>query len=444
MKIEPKLERTINLFEATLYGIGIILTAGTFTLIGEVYGITGPASWISFLIAAGIAVLTGLSYAELTSIFPKGAAEYNYVKEAFPTRNAFHFIIGWILLFTGFISTATIAFGFAGYFIGLIGANNSTIAMITVAIVLIVFLSVVNFLGIKKSTKLNTIFTLIEVAGIIFIIVIGFLRLGNIGNVNFLEFPAGSNVILAVMNAAALIFFVYIGFEELAEITEETQNPTKNIPRALMFTILITTILYVLFAFSIASFDPATLESSPNPLAVIVSSILDLDLAIIIISIIALFAISNTVLILLIVGSRLIFSLSNIGTFPKIFSKVHRRTHTPWTAIIFTMIISICFLFIGDIEIIAHASVFSILLIFSIVNVSLIYLRKSQPNLKRPFKVKLSIKGVPIFPLIGAITCFILLITFIDLGIWEYFIVLLIQFIIMGIGLSIYALRKHF
>ncbi len=445
---QPKLERDINLFEATIYGIGLILGAGIYALIGKVYGTAGSASWISFLVAAGIALMTGLSYAELASTFPKSAAEFTYVKEAFPTRKAFHFTVGWVLIFSGFISTATVALGFAGYFIGFMGAVNPASATIVVSIVLIVLLSLVNFIGIEESAKLNIIFTFIEAAGIIFIIIIGFMNLGNSRGVDFFAVPNGTNFFLAIMTAASLIFFAYIGFEDIANIAEETENPTKTIPRALMLSILVTTILYMLVAFAISSFDPATLDASPNPFATIASSILGSDLAIIIISIVALFATANTVLVMLIVSSRMLYGMSNGGALPKIFSKIHRRTHTPWVAVIFTMIISISFLFLGDIEIVARASIFSVLLVFFIVNVTLIYLRKSQPELERPFKVKPTIKWMPLFPLIGAITCFLLLIMFADFTTWDYYFLLLIQLIIIVIGLGLYFIwewykRRH-
>ncbi|MFX1296552.1 MAG: APC family permease [Promethearchaeota archaeon] len=437
---EPKLERDINLFEAIIYGIGLILGAGIYALIGKVFDVTGSASWMAFLVAAGIALMTGLSYAELSSTFPKSAAEFTFVKEAFPTRKAFHFTVGWILIFSGFISTATVALGFGGYFIGLMGIPT-WINLAIVAIILIVILTIVNFIGIDESAKVNIIFTFVEAAGVIFIIIIGFINLGG-QSVNFFELPPSAPpIILAVLNAAALIFFAYVGFEDIANISEETEKPTKTIPRALIISIIVTTILYVLVAISIAG---SNISGSINPFAEVVSDFLGSDIAIILISIIALFATANTVLIMLIVGSRMIYGMSQAGALPKIFSKIHKKTHTPWVAIIFAMIISISFVFMGDIEIVARASVFAILLIFFIVNVTLIYLRKTKPDLERPFKVRPSIKWVPIFPLIGAITSFLLLITFADMTSWTYYYIIFIILIIIVIGLVIHFLLQWY
>ncbi len=442
---EPRLERDINLFEATIYGIGIILGAGIYALIGEAFGITGAATWIAFLIAAVIALMTGLSYAELSAAFPKSAAEYTFVKEAFPGKKAFHFAVGWVLIFSGLISTATVALGFGGYFVGFMGALNPAMAIIAVAIVLICILTFVNFIGIEESAKLNIVFTVIEAAGVIFIIVIGFMNLSGAGSVDFFEFPAGtSNIALAVMTAASLIFFAYIGFEDIANIAEETEKPERTIPRALILSIIITTILYILVALSIAAMDPATLGGATNPFAEIVATVLGSDLAIILISIVALFATANTVLIMLIVGSRMLYGMSNAGALPKIFSKVHKRTRTPWVAIIFTAAISIGFLFLGGIGLVARASVFSVLVVFFIINVTLIYLRKTQPDLERPFKIKPNIKWVPIIPLLGAITTMVLLITFADFTTPEYWHILILQLIIVGIGIGLYYLYQFY
>jgi len=134
------------------------------------------------------------------------------------------------------------------------------------------------------------------------------------------------------------------------------------------------------------------------------------------------------------------YGMSQAGALPQVFSKIHKRTHTPWVAVITTMILTICFLFMGTIEIVARASVFAVLLVFFIINVTLIYLRKSQPDLDRPFKVKPSIKWLPIFPLIGAIATFMLIITFADFTKWDYYFILIIQLIIIGVGLGLYAL----
>ncbi len=442
---EPRLERNINLFEAIIYGIGIILGAGIYALIGKVVGVAGNTAWISFLIAAAIASLTGLSYAELASTYPKSAAEYTYVSKAFPNQKAFSFIVGWVLIFSGLFTIATVALGFGGYFIGFF-AWDPLVSIIIVAIVLIGILSVVNFIGIEESTKLNIVFTIIEVGGVVLIIVLGFM---NFGSVNYFEFPiAGtSNIIFVLLSAAALIFFAYIGFEDVANMAEETEEPKKTIPRALLISILVTTILYVLMAIAVVSTISSlglTLEqfaALPNPLTVIAETFLGVGGGLTM-AVIALFATANTVLIILIVTSRMIYGMSKGGALPKAFSKVHKKTKTPWVAIIFTMVVAMGFIFFGDIEVVARVTVFSVFLIFFLINIILIILRKTRPDIERPFKVRPNIGWVPIFPVIGAITCFLMFFTFSELGSSEYNFILIVQLIIVALGFGFYLVYK--
>ncbi|MCK4531546.1 MAG: amino acid permease, partial [Candidatus Aenigmarchaeota archaeon] len=239
VKKHPKLEREIGLWQAVLAGIGIILGAGIYVLIGKASALAGNAVWLSFLLSALVAVFTGLSYAELSSIFPKAGAEYVYTKHAFGRRIAF--IIGWLLVISGFVFSATVSFGFAGYFESLFG-----FPYLLSAVVLIILLSIIIFYGMKESIWFAVIFTLIEVSGLIIII---FMGLPYLGSVNYFEFPSFAGI----FQAAALIFFAYIGFEQITRLSEETKKPDVNIPRALLLAIAITTVLYILVALSAVS-----------------------------------------------------------------------------------------------------------------------------------------------------------------------------------------------
>ena len=156
----PKLKRRVSLFALTVYGVGNVLGAGIYSLIGEVVGITGNLSWLAFIIASITGALTGLSYAELSAIYPKSAAEFVYTEEAFKKRIV-SFILGWIIIFSGILSAATVALAFGGYLSGLIGIPSIYLNIIF-AIILVVILSVVNLIGIKTSTRTNIIFTLID------------------------------------------------------------------------------------------------------------------------------------------------------------------------------------------------------------------------------------------------------------------------------------------
>ena len=237
MKIRSRgigLKKTLGLFETSVYGIGIILGAGIYAIIGEGAGITGNSLWLSFIIAAFIASFTGLSYAELSSMFPKTAAEYVYTKKAF-NKDSLSFLIGWIFIWAGVVSAATVSIAFAGYFSRLFGTE-----IMPVAIGLIISLSILNFIGIKQSSRFNIISTIIEVSGLLIIIALGMNFIGS-GNINYFDMPNGLN---GLITSAALIFFAFIGFEDIVNISEETKNARSVIPRALLISLAVSTILY--------------------------------------------------------------------------------------------------------------------------------------------------------------------------------------------------------
>jgi len=392
------LKREIGLFEATAFGVGIILGAGIYALIGPAAGSAGNALWISFIVGAIVSSFTGLSYIELSTMFPKSAAEYVYAKKA-SGKELWAFLIGWLIIFSGAIAASAVAIGFAGYFRSFI-----TAPIIVIALLLILGLSLTNFIGIIESSRMNIVFTLIEVSGLILIIILGFSRIQQI-TINYIEAPLGTQGILA---ASALVFFAYLGFEDIVNIAEEMKNPKKNIPKALILSILITTIFYVLLAISVVNLvEWNMLSVSESPLAYAASMVLGKK-AFFGLSIIALFATANTVLILLIVGSRMVYGMSRDGSLPKFLSVVHQQRGTPWVAVLVMMLASMFFLFLGDLRLVAGVTNFATFAVFSSVNLSLIWLRYKQPELERPFKVPLNIGWFPIIPVIGLITCIIL------------------------------------
>jgi len=428
VKKKPELKRRISLFGVTVYGIGNVLGAGIYALIGEVVGITGNFSWLAFIIASVTGALTGLSYAELSAMYPKSAAEFVYTEEAFKIR-ILSFLLGWIIIFSGILSAATVALGFAGYLANLIGIP-SIILVVIFAIVLIVILSLINFIGIRASTWTNIIFTLIEASGLILIIIIG---LPFLGTVNYFVLPLGGSF-GAVFSAVALIFFAYIGFEDIANIAEEVKKPARNLPRAIIYSIIITTVLYCLTAISVVSILPyEDIASSSAPLNSVVSAVLGPTG--IIMSFIALFATANTVMIMMIVTSRMMYGMARDKALPEGLSKVSPKHRTPVLAVLVTLILTIIPLFFGDISIVANATVFGVLITFFLVNLSLIVLRKKKPELERPFKQKPNIGWFPIVALLGCIVCFGLLFTF-DL------LIVIIQIIIVLCGVVVFYAMK--
>ena len=388
-----ELKRHMGLFHTTMYGIGLILGAGIYVLIGEAAGIAGNAVWLSFIFGVIAAVFAGLSYAELASMYPKAAAEYVFVKNAFRS-NFLAFIIGWLTLFTSIIAATTVALGFGGYF-----AAIFDYPIIISAVLLIGILSFVNFFGIRESSWTNIVFTIIEAAGLALIIYIGF-TFTTAEPINYFENPFG---ISGISLAFVLIFFAFIGFEDIVNIAEETKNPKKVLPRAIILSISITAIIYILVSLSaIRVLSWQELGSSLAPLADVAERALG-STGQLTMSLIALFATANTVLIILLAGSRILYGMAVQRSLPLLLGKVHFKTKTPWVAVLAIMLISTIFVFIENIVTVANITVFAIVITFAMVNLSVILLRYREPTLERPFRTPINIGKFPILSLFGVI-----------------------------------------
>ncbi|MHA1410358.1 MAG: APC family permease, partial [Candidatus Odinarchaeia archaeon] len=249
------------------------------------------------------------------------------------------------------------------------------------------------------------------------------------------DLPVGVPV-FGVFSSVALIFFAYVGFEDIANIAEEVKNPGRNLPRAIIYAIIITTILYIFTSISAVSILPYdVIAASPDPLNAVVTAVLG-PAGGVLISVIALFATANTVLIILIVTSRMMYGMARDNALPKSLSKVHVKHGTPYIAVFVTMFLSMILVLFGDISIVAFATVFGVLLTFIVVNLSLIVLRKIEPDKERPFKTWPNIRWVPVTAVFALASCIGLLFTF------DPFIIL-IQIIIIVVGvLFYYSLKK--
>jgi len=387
------LKRGIGLLGATSYGVGLILGAGIYALIGEAAGLAGNALWVSFLLGAFISSFTGLSYAELSAMFPRAAAEYVYSKKA-TGRESVAFLIGWIEMFAEVVAAAAVSLGFAGYL-----RSFLDLPAILIAVPLILLLGLLNFCGIKESSRFNVLFTVVEVFGLILVVALA-IFFGDIPKTNYLEITTVSGV----FSATALIFFAYIGFEDIVNVAEETKNPTKNVPRALIFSMLISTLLYALVSVSVVSLVSwKELGASEAPLALAASQALG-NSAFTVLSIIALFATANTVLILMIVCSRVMYGMAVDGSLPRALAKIGKRG-TPYFSVIIVTALSVMFVLLGDIKMVAGVTNFATFMVFLSVNVSLILLRHVEPDLERPFRAPLNIGKHSLIPFLGLFSC---------------------------------------
>ena len=405
-----ELKREIGLFGAVAYGVGTIVGAGIYALIGVAAGRAGNEVWLAFAIAGAIAAFTGLSYARLSALFPVSGAEYVYVEEAFKSRFG-AFIVGWLVMLSGLISASAVALGFGGYLSALVPVPRELAAA-----ALIAALSLVNYRGIKESIALTVVMTLIELAGIVIMIVLG---ANFFGSVDYLESPTGFS---GIIGAVGIIFFAFIGFEGLVKIGEETKDPTKTIPRALILSLTISTVLYILAAISVVSIMPyGELATSPSPLADVAMRAQGAESAALLTGI-ALFSTTNTVLIILIATSRIAYGMSVESVLPKALATLHPERGTPRLAIFLTMVGAIIFCFIGDIEFTANIANFTIFLVFLAVNLAVLqFIRKG-------FKMKRSAAPAA---LAGAVTSLLLLTQF-------DWLVVAVSAIVIAVGALVY------
>ena len=386
-----ELGRHVGLFNLTMYGVGLILGAGIYVLIGEAAGFAGNAIWLSFIIGAVVASFAGLSYSELAALFPKAAAEYVFVKEGFQS-DFIGFIVGWLTIITSIIVAATVALGFAGYM-----EELTNIPILVSALIILGFLSLINFIGIRESASLNTIFAVVTIAGLALIIFIGF-SFPIEEEIDYFENPLGTNGIIL---AFVLVFFAFIGFEDMANIAEEVKRPQRTIPRGIMLSVLITAIIYIfvsLAAIRVVGWEQ--LADSSAPLAFVAQQRLG-EQGHFILSIIALFATASTILITLVAGARIFYGMAKDGSLPTRLGLVHKKTKTPWIAVILIFVTSSGFVFIGDIVIVANIVVFAVVVTFAMINLAVILLRFLKPDLHRPFKVPFNVGKFPILPLFG-------------------------------------------
>jgi APA family basic amino acid/polyamine antiporter len=360
-------------------------------------------------------------------MYPKAGAEFVYVKKAYGS-DFWAFLIGWLLIFALVSGIATVSLAFSGYFVELL---NLHVPQLLISALFIIFLSLVNFYGIKESSRLNILFTSVVIVGLISIIFLGFTR-----PLNFSQYFKAPSL-EGVFSAATLVFFAYLGFENIAQISEETKNPSKTVPTALLLSIIITTFIYILVSISVINLASwQELAASRAPLALAASKVLG-DKAFTLISIFALLATTGTSLGLLISSSRLVYGMARENSLPKILARIHSKRKTPYFAILITSLSSLLFLLIGGIAKIASITSLCALISFCAVNLSLIHLRFMKPNLKRPFKTPLNLGKFPLTAFFGAISCLALI------GYFELEL-LFFSLLIILTGIIFFVIRKNF
>lgn len=396
---KKELKRSLGFWDVFLFGIGGVVGAGIYAIIGQAAALSGNLLWLSFVIAAVVALLTGLSYSEFVSRFPDAGGSYEYIKQSFGAGTALYMSI--FIAFTGIVAAAAIAISFADYLGRLIDTPSWFIV-----IAIISLMAFFNIIGSKYSSYFNAFATAVTLLGLAAVVGIS---LPDIGTTNLLETTGEGGI--GIMAGGALIFFSYIGFEDLVKMAEETKEPEKNMPKAVLYSGVAVLITYILIAISAVSvLDWETLATSNGPLAAVIETKLGNTGATGLV-IVALFATSKTILSNILGTSRMLYDVardSEIKWLQK-FTTISGIGNAPNFAILCIAFISIGFALIGDLKIVASISNIFIFIVFGFVNISLLKYRSEHKQEERPFfRIPWNINNIPVPTVLAVITIVIL------------------------------------
>lgn len=400
MEQTSALKRRLTLPLLVLYGLGVTIGAGIYVLVGEAAAEAGMYAPISFLLAAIVVAFTGFSYAELSTRFPVSAGEAAYVREGTGSR-PLATVIGLLVVASGVISSATVSLGAAAYLNTLIPVPNTLLIILVVLIV-----GAIAIWGILESVSLAALITLVEIGGLALVIYFGFsLKPDLMQNFEAVIPDLSGAAWGGIFGAGLLAFFAFIGFEDMANVAEEVKEPAKNMPRGILLTLIIATLVYfIVVSVAVLAVPMEELSTSSAPLSLIFekapASVGQFF------AVIAFFATLNGALIQVIMASRVLYGLGKQELLPQFFARVSSVTGTPIQATLaITGIIMLLALFfpLGGLAEMTSAVV---LIVFITVNIALIRLKYSSDQNRGSshyFKVPLWV------PILGTLTCLTLL-----------------------------------
>lgn len=454
-----ELKRTLTATNLIALGIGCIIGTGIFVLTGTAAANhAGPALTISFIISALGCVMAGLCYAEFAAMIPVSGSAYSY---SYATLGEFiAWFIGWDLILEYLFASATVAVGWSGYvvsFLGDIGIHiphalaqapfdyvsgegwiltGSLFNFPAVFIVLIVTALLV--VGIKESASANDIIVVVKLAVILLFIGFGISYIDTANWVPYIPENTGTFGKFGwsgILTGAGVIFFAYIGFDAVSTVAQETKNPQKDMPKGILGSLLVCTILYILVTAVLTGIVHYTELNVPAPIALAIDRTSEsLAWLASFIKIGAIAGLSSVVLVMLLGQSRIFYAMSKDGLLPKVFSKIHAKHKTPHITTIITGTIAAVIAGLFPINMLGELVSIGTLMAFTIVCISILVLRKQQPDIHRPFKTP----WVPFVPIAGALICIAQMLA-LPLDTW----LRLIVWMLIGFVVYLFYGRKH-
>jgi len=346
-----ELKRSITGRQLYFYVVGDVLGSGIYVLVGLVAAAVGGAFWMAFLAGVAIAAITGLAYAELVTKYPQAAGASLYINKAFRSP-VLTFFITICMLSSQMAAIGSLASGFVRYFSSLFGLSENSIWIATVvALVFLAAITIINLIGISESVVVNVVMTFIEVSGLIIVVIIGIIalvtRVGSPGVL--LQFSAEGSPVIAVLAGVSLAFFAMTGFENAANVAEETINPERAFPRALIGGMLTAGVVYVLVSISAALAVPMDTLAGNTLLEVIRADLffIPATIMLVVFAVIAMIAISNTTLVTVVAQARVLYGMARQDVVPSVFAKIHPTRRSPYVALLFGFAVVSALLLIG-------------------------------------------------------------------------------------------------
>ncbi len=367
------LRRALNVAFLTFYGLGTILGAGIYVLVGKIAGIAGLYAPVAFLVAGIVAAATAFSYAELSARYPKCAGEAVYVQEGFGLR-PLSLVVGLLLVVSGLVSSATLVNGFVGYLDIFVDWPGWMVIALIVA-----GLGALATWGIKESAIVATVVTLIEIAGLFLILAVSAESLATFpARLPELLPPFETAAWAAIAAAAFLAFYAFIGFEDMVNVAEEVRDPRHAMPRAILLAMVVASALYLLIATAaVLALPAAELAATDAPLALIFER--ETGQAPVVIALISLFAVVNGALVQIIKCARVLYGMSEAGWLPRWLGRVHARRRTPhYATALVTVALRVLALWLPLVTL-AKATSFTVLIVFTLIHITLLRVKRREP-----------------------------------------------------------------